>query len=116
MKVLINDKQKLLSAEAIEQTESRLAAAFSKFGFRISRIEVSVSDINGPRGGVDKECRLVAKTNKMGDVIATVTDESLTKSIRRAIARAERGVARRIQRHTVVDHDRYSDIGFVFYN
>ncbi len=116
MKIAISDRQNLLSSEAIERTEKKLAAAFSKFGFRISRIEISVSDVNGPRGGVDMQCRVVAKIKKMGDVVATVTDESLTKSIRGAIMRAERGVARRIKKLAVVDDDRRSDFGFAFYD
>ncbi len=115
MKVLISDQQKLLSSVAIEDTESRLAAAFSKYGFRIKRIEVSVSDGNGSRGGVDKMCRIVARLKQTRDVTVTATNESLTKSIQQAIKRAERSVARQIQKKTFTDHDRRSDFGFAFY-
>ena len=73
-------------------------------------------DVNGPRGGVDKECQNVAKINRMGEVVAAVKDDSLPKSIRQAIARAERGVARKIQKQPAVEGDRRSDFGFAFYN
>ena len=115
MKISFNDRQNLLSETAVRQTEEKLSAALSKFGSRISRITVSVYDINGPRGGTDMECRLVAKIKKMGEVVAIVRDDSLTKSIRRAIIRIERNVARRIQKNSVIDHDRRSDLGFAFF-
>ena len=116
MKIVIRDQHQLLSPEAIERTKTKVTAAFSKFGLRISRVEISVEDVNGPRGGVDQQCRVVAKLKKMGDVMATVTDASLAKSIRSAISRAERGVSRRIRKHSVGDNDRSSNFGFAFYD
>ncbi len=116
MRVLINDKQNLLSELAIQQTEAKVAAAFSKFGFRISRIEIFLRDINGPRGGADMECRVVAKIKKMGEVVVTVCDQSLTRSISHAITRTERSVARRIQKTSASEQGRRSNFGLAFHN
>jgi ribosome-associated translation inhibitor RaiA len=36
--------------------ETRLASALDRFSPRIHRLSVRLSDLNGPRGGVDKKC------------------------------------------------------------
>jgi putative sigma-54 modulation protein len=38
--------------------ERRLCFALERFARRISRVRVSVGDLNGPRGGIDKRCRV----------------------------------------------------------
>jgi uncharacterized protein (UPF0218 family) len=114
MKILVNNKKKQLREQAIERTTEKVSATFSRFGPKIVSIEVSVSDVNGPRGGVDKECRLLVRLKKMEDVIATVQDVSYTKAIDRAINRASRAVTRKIQRRALRDSDR-KKFSFVIY-
>ena len=116
MKTLIHDRQKLLSEEGVRQSESKLAAALSRFGRHVRSAELQLSDINGPRGGLDKECRLVVRLRRGGDVVATVLDDSVSAAIGRAIKRMERAVARRIEKQSMHERNRYSGPSFVFYN
>jgi ribosome-associated translation inhibitor RaiA len=114
MKLSIFDKDGLLSDAALNQIESKLAAALSKFGSRIQTVTLSVSDANGPRGGQDKVCQVNVMIKKSGPVVASVTDASVSKAISRAINRCERGVARRVQKSFALDRDLGSDTGLAF--
>lgn len=108
MEILIIDRQKMLGPTAIKRAESKAAAAFSKFGHNISSIDISVQDINGPRGGVDKECRVIVKLMKMNDFAVSVKDDSLSKAVSNAINRAARSVARQLDRRLIRDGSHFS--------
>ena len=98
MKVLVNDKQNLLSETAITKAKSRAAASFAKFSDHVKAVDITVEDVNGPRGGVDKECRILVKLRKLNDVSVTVNQESISKAIPGAIDRAARSVGRLLQK------------------
>ncbi len=112
MKLSIFDKDGLLSDAAMKQIESKLAAALSKFGPRIQKVTLSVSDANGPRGGRDQVCQVNVMIKNSAAVVASVTDTSLSKAISRAINRSERAVARRVQKSLNINRDPRSDFGF----
>ena len=114
MEVLFNDKQKLLGTLAISKAEKRATAAFAKFGFNVKIVEITVQDINGPRGGVDKECRVLVKLKKMKDVAIHLKDESLSKAVNKAIDRAARAVARQLDRRAIRDGGGLSRFGLEF--
>ena len=41
-----------------DYTERRLRFALARAAERVRQIKVRFSDINGPRGGIDKRCRI----------------------------------------------------------
>ena len=110
MQTQIHDPDKLLSIAAVQKTESRLIASFSKFGDYVMRVDLTVADVNGPRGGVDKECRVNVQLKRMEDVRVVLVDESLSTSLSRAVKRAERAVDRRVQRKNQRDYGRASEL------
>lgn len=115
MKITVNNKQKHLADGAVEKTCERINAAFSKFGDDVISVELTAEDVNGPRGGIDKECRLLVRLRKMDDAVATVRDVSFTKAISRAINRAQRSVTRKIQRRSLRNLGRKSNLSFAVY-
>jgi ribosome-associated translation inhibitor RaiA len=115
MQITINDKQKNLGPHASTKAKDKISSSFSKFGLNIISVEMTVEDINGPRGGVDKECRVIVKLRKMEDVVATVKEETFSKAIARSINRAERAIARKIQRRNLRESGRRSDLVFAIY-
>src|SRR5690348_11454278 len=42
-----------------DHVERRLRFALGRLAARIGRMTVLLSDVNGPRGGIDKRCRIV---------------------------------------------------------
>ena len=100
MKVLIHDKKRMLDPRGFEWAESKILSALSKFGPKISRVDLSVSDVNGGRGGVDQKCRLTVRLKKLDDVVVAELHRSLTQAISIAASRVERSVARRLDKKT----------------
>ena len=98
MQFHLNDKQRLLGEAAIRRLERRIDASLSKFEDYIKSIEVSISDVNGPRGGVDKSCRVLVRLRRRRKVVVTATDESSAKAIQAAIAKAVRSVDKKVSR------------------
>lgn len=109
MQIMVNNQERVLGDRAFKKTESRLAASFAKFGRSVLSIELFVEDVNGPCCGLDKECRLIVRLNKMKDVVVTARDAKISQAISNAINRAERTVARAIQRCSGRDADRDSN-------
>jgi uncharacterized protein (DUF1330 family) len=116
MQITINDKQKNLGKAAKQKSTEKVSAAFSKFGANIISIQMTVQDINGPRGGIDKECRIVVKLRKMEEVVAVVKEETFSKAISRAINRSERSIGRKIKRRLLREPSDRSGFKFAYHN
>ena len=83
-----------------EYIDRHLYFALGRFGPAIDRVDVRLGDTNGPRGGVDKRCRIVVKLRVAGSTRIAIDDddESLYAAIARATARVGRAVARTLDR------------------
>ncbi len=80
------------------EVEDRIHAALSRFGQRIVTLDLYLSDENGPRGGVDKNCRLIAKLSPYGLLAVQDRDSDLSTLIDRAVERLARSVRRELER------------------
>lgn len=81
-----------------EHTERRLQFALSWAVYDVRKVVVRLSDINGPRGGNDKRCYIQVPLPHKPDVVIEDTESDLYVAIDRAVDRAERSVARRLER------------------
>ncbi|VTT99613.1 ---NA--- : Ribosomal subunit interface protein OS=Candidatus Accumulibacter sp. SK-12 GN=AW08_02343 PE=4 SV=1: Ribosomal_S30AE [Gemmataceae bacterium] len=82
------------------RVERRLRFALGRFGGVLGRVAVHSADVNGPRGGVDKQCRVVADVTGCGygPVVVQNAAADLAALIDRAADRAGRAVRRRMNR------------------
>jgi ribosome hibernation promoting factor len=78
--------------------ERRLEFALDRYQDRIARVRVVVGDVNGPKGGEDKSCRVEVRIRGGGTVRGTAVDGDGYAAIGGAVHRAARGVARALQR------------------
>lgn len=76
----------------------RLAYAFAHGEDSVTRLNVSLSDINGPRGGADKRCLIEARLKQAAAVVIEDVEADLYLAIDRATERAGRTLARRLER------------------
>lgn len=74
--------------------------ALSKFANQLRQVTLSVSDINGPRGGKDKHCRCVLSINRMQPVVIEELDYSVGGAIHNAMERAVYTVSQRLARRS----------------
>ena len=65
---------------------------------QIRRIRVRLSDINGPRGGIDKRCQIQISLPQLHDIVIEDTEADLYIAIDRATDRAGRTLDRKLKR------------------
>jgi len=78
--------------------ERRLRFALTCCDEHVRRVAMRLSDVNGPRGGADKRCRLPVVLAGLPDVVVEDTDADLYVAIDRATDRAGRTLVRKIDR------------------
>jgi ribosomal subunit interface protein len=76
----------------------RLAFALSRFEPSLARVRVYLEDLNGPKGGVDKRCRVVLQLANGGQVIAEDASADAYDAISGAVERALRRLTRSLDR------------------
>ena len=98
MEISISDRSDLLDGRLRELTERRILFALSRFDSRVEHVDVVLQDENGPRGGIDKACRISISIARMPEVVITDRDDDVGRCISRAAERAGRAVARAVAR------------------
>ena len=81
---------------------SAIHTAFARFEHRIAGITVTVNDLNGPRGGRDKQCRVEVRLGRGGSVIGRSTAETEYAAIAKARLRARSKLIRSLTRPATV--------------
>ena len=81
-----------------EHVERRVALELSRFSEKLSGIIVWLEDVNGPKGGVDKHCRVKVSGPGVGPIVAEGRDTDMASAISRAIATAGRAASRSLRR------------------
>jgi putative sigma-54 modulation protein len=78
--------------------ERRLAFALDRYDERIARIRVVLGDVNGPKGGEDKSCRVEVRLRDARAARASAMDRDLYVAVDAAAHRVARGVGRALRR------------------
>jgi len=90
-------------AYLLEYAERRLEFALGRFGDRVQRVMIYLEDINGPRGGIDKRCRMVARLNQPArEVVVEGFEAELESLIDRTADRLGQSVGRELERRRFV--------------
>jgi hypothetical protein len=76
----------------------RVRFALRRLVVLVPRAKVQFSDVNGPRGGVDKRCHVELKTVNAGTVVITSLARDWRTALDRSLARAARVLTRGLQR------------------
>ena len=97
MQIEIQTRGIALSNALRDYTERRLRFALASASDRVRRIKVRFSDINGPRGGIDKRCRIQAAFNGLGEVVIEDTEADPFHALGRAAERLGRNISRRLE-------------------
>lgn len=91
-----------------EHVRRRLGFVLARHGDRIQRVAVRVGDENGPRGGVDKYCRIQVHLHDAPVAVIEDVSADLYAAIDRAADRIGRVVVKHLDRtHPVRDAARH---------
>ena len=80
------------------QAERRVRFALGSTSVRVRSVVMRLADENGPRGGLDKRCSILANLPGAPAVIIEQQEADLYVAIDRAADRAGRAVSRRLER------------------
>lgn len=81
-----------------EFTEHRVRFALRRLGWLLPRAAILMSDVNGPRGGVDKRCQVTLRREGAESVVVTSTSNNWRTALDDALARAARFAIRHWRR------------------
>ena len=90
-----------ITAEDLSLTDSLRAYIERRIGMAVGRcarhvrtVRVRCSDINGPRGGADKQCKIHATLAPRVELVITDSDSDLYATVNRAASRLKHAVSR----------------------
>jgi putative sigma-54 modulation protein len=106
MHLQIRSKNFRLQDHERQNMERRIQFALNRFDGRISSVTVGLADVNGPRGGTDKQCRLVVRSPNCGKITIEETHRNVSAAVALAAERAGRAVGRELKRWRDVRHHR----------
>lgn len=86
--------------ELRELAERRVRFVLRRLRWLVPRAEVQLSDVNGPRGGVDKRCQVELRTDGAGSVVVTSVAQDWRTALDQALSRAARFLVRHWRRAT----------------
>ncbi|WP_188152129.1 hypothetical protein [Teredinibacter waterburyi] len=97
MNVLINSPDIKLSEAARENIRCNVLFTFSRFQNRIDDVELHIKDINGPKGGEDKQCVLNLKGRGKEPIVISGKGENVTYVVDKCLSRAKSVISRKLK-------------------
>ncbi|MFT6900183.1 MAG: putative sigma-54 modulation protein [Colwellia sp.] len=98
MELTITNLKIELSTENLLQIRQKTRRMFNKFYDRVQVIKVTIDDINGPRGGKDKNCRVVIYSKGMPDIVVSDNQNSVMLAVNIALSRARLSFLKKVKR------------------
>ena len=78
--------------------KERLRLSLGRFARHIGLVRMYLRDVNGPRGGPGKKCRIVVELPPRGRVVVAGADTDISAAITGTAARAGFAVKRHVKR------------------
>ena len=98
MKILLRSPNYSLTEALRSFLMHRIRNAFRTHSHRIQRVDVSLRDTNGPRGGRDDRVRVRVRLRNMPEICVDELSDSPYRGASRALARASEAVVRTVER------------------
>lgn len=92
------------TTEAIELfVQDEVNLAFDRFRDQVISVDVFMKDINGPKGGIDKQVLIRARLRNRQRIALETTHENLYAAVKRSISRSKRAVRRSLRKSRRID-------------
>lgn len=98
MKLTIRSRQLQLTTATQQEIWRRIYRVFGRVSPWIREVDLTLSDINGPRGGADKRCQLHIRGRGMAEVVVEHVGVEALAAVALAAERAEQVILRRLSR------------------
>lgn len=98
------------AAELLDFSQRRTHFVLRRISWLVPQATVTMSDVNGPRGGIDKKCQVELKTGVAGTIVVASVANNWRSALDKALARAARFVLRQAKRTSEVKQFRHKTI------
>jgi len=98
MRLQVNGLNISLTEEILDHVDKRFRFALDRLEPALRRVAIRLCDENGPRGGRDKECRVVASLASGETVVLREKGENLLNVVDRVAEKTKRAVQKRIEK------------------
>ena len=102
MKITIHAPLETGEVGFLDSITDRMTRTLARFSDRISSVEVAIVDENGPRGGIDKQCRVNVVMPRLGQVSASAKHENPWAAFKQATERVRRMILTKRKRPTAL--------------
>ena len=106
MNIVIQSRGFAVTAAMRLHVERRVLFALGWADYKVKKVEVRLSDLNGPRGGEDKLCQIQILATGVPQVVIQDVESDVYVAIDRAADRAGRALARRLEKLREHRHSR----------
>lgn len=97
MEIVIRSKNVELTTEMSFWLERRVTTALARHAGRIRLVALTLTDLNGPRGGVDIRCLLDARLIDDGPIVVDAIAETVPEAANQAVECLVRSVVETVQ-------------------
>jgi len=98
MKMAINFRNLARNGKIVGYIDRRTSFAFARMRHKIEEVNITLSDINGQKGGVDKQCQVVVKPLGLRRIVVAERSDKALKAIDRCLGRASQSLSRKLKR------------------
>jgi ribosomal subunit interface protein len=99
MQIQINAGDVQHSDAIDEKIEAEVRSSLELFAQQITRVEVHLRNLNGPKHGVDKRCVIEARLAGHDPLAVEADSDDLYQAVHLAAGKLERAVRHKIERH-----------------
>ncbi len=96
MQIQVRARHVVVPPRFAQEVEHRMRVAIGRFARRVHRVALRFSDLNGPRGGVDKACVVTVSLSKAGTLRYRAVAGDVVAAMFRAVAGTQEAVVRRL--------------------
>lgn len=87
--------EKSFPSQVRETTLERVTEKLDRFADQIQEVSIAIRDLNGPKGGVDIQCRVLVTCEMTGETIIEETAENVGGALNGALDRTVRTLAKK---------------------
>jgi ribosome-associated translation inhibitor RaiA len=81
--------------------EQRVRFVLRRLNWLVPQASIRLSDVNGPRGGIDKRCQVELSAQGNGRIVSSAMAADWRAALEGALSRATRRIVRSVQRSQV---------------
>jgi len=102
MQINVTSNNLVVSKKLKEELINRTKAAFGRTQDRIAWASVTLSDINGPKGGRDKECKVKLTLPGQPSILVMARKDNIFKAITAALSTANITLKKKLKKHRAI--------------